>query len=84
MFARQMQAMGSAPQVDIHDVMGNDDHVVSIGTAKANGPDGSNAAWKWVQVFHMKDGKATEVWASRRTTPPWIRSWTTCQAEPGE
>ena len=62
MFARQMQAMGSAPDVEIHDVLGNDDHVISLGTAKATGPDGSAAEWKWVQVFHIKDGKTTEVW----------------------
>jgi ketosteroid isomerase-like protein len=61
-FARQMQAMGSMPEVEIHDVLGNDDHVVSIGTAKATGPDGSTADWKWVQVFHIEDGRATEVW----------------------
>jgi ketosteroid isomerase-like protein len=61
-FARQMQAMGSAPQVETHDVLGNDDHVISLGTAKATGPDGSSVEWKWVQVFHIKDGKATEVW----------------------
>ena len=62
MFARQMQAMGSAPDVEIHDVLGNDDHVISLGTAKATGPDGSSAEWKWVQVFHIKDGVTTEVW----------------------
>jgi ketosteroid isomerase-like protein len=62
MLARQMQAMGSAPQVETHDILGNDDHVISLGTAKATGPDGSTAEWKFVQVFHIKDGKATEVW----------------------
>src|SRR5262245_44122265 len=61
-FGRQMQAIGSAPDVDIHDVVGNDDHVISLGTAKATGPDGSTAEWKYVQVFHIRDGKATEVW----------------------
>jgi ketosteroid isomerase-like protein len=61
-FGRQMQAMGSAPDVETHDVLGNDDHVISLGTAKATGPDGSNAEWKWVQVFHIRDGKLTEAW----------------------
>ena len=62
MFARQMQAMGSSPEADIHDVLGNDDHVVTIGSAKATGPDGSSAEWKYAQIFHFKDGKVTEVW----------------------
>jgi ketosteroid isomerase-like protein len=61
-FARQTQAMGGAPSVDIHDILGNDDHVVALGTASATGPDGSSAEWKYAQVFHIKDGKATEVW----------------------
>jgi ketosteroid isomerase-like protein len=62
MFARQMQAMGSSPKVDLHDVLGNDDHVVTLGSAQATGPDGSSAEWKYAQIFHFKDGKVTEVW----------------------
>lgn len=62
MFGRQMQAMGQPPSVDVHDVLGNDDHVVTIGTAKATGPDGTTAEWKYSQIFHIKDGKVTEVW----------------------
>ena len=61
-FARQTQAMPEPPAVDIHDVLGNDDHVVALGTASAKGPDGSTAEWKYVQVFHIRGGKATEVW----------------------
>jgi ketosteroid isomerase-like protein len=34
-FARQAQAMGGMPSVEVHDVLGNDDHVVTLGTAKA-------------------------------------------------
>jgi ketosteroid isomerase-like protein len=61
-FGRQAQAMGSAPSAEVHDVLGNDEHVVVLGTASATGPDGSSAGWKYVQIFHIKDGKATEVW----------------------
>jgi len=61
-FGRQAQAMGEPPAVDIHDILGNDEHVVVLGTARAKGPDGSSAEWKYTQVFHVKDGKATEVW----------------------
>ena len=62
MFARQQQAMGTQPEVDIHDIVGNDDHVVALGTAKATGPDGSIVEWRYTQIFHVKDGKTTEVW----------------------
>lgn len=61
-FARQTQAMGGAPEVDIHDILGNDEHVAVLGTASARAQDGSSAEWKYVQVFHIRDGKATEVW----------------------
>jgi ketosteroid isomerase-like protein len=62
-FGRQTQAMGGQqPSVEVHDILGNDDHVVVLGSAVATGPDGSTADWKYVQVFHIKDGKTTEVW----------------------
>jgi uncharacterized protein len=62
LFGRQMQAMGGPPQADVHDVLANDDHVVVMGSAKASAQDGSSAEWKYVNVFHIKDGKTTEVW----------------------
>jgi uncharacterized protein len=61
-FARQTQALAAPPSVDVHDVVGNDDHVVTLGTATATGRDGSIVEWKYAQIFHIKDGKATEVW----------------------
>ena len=61
-FARQAQALGGPPSLDIHDILGSDDHVVVLGTASATGPDGTSAEWKYTQVFHITDGKATEVW----------------------
>jgi uncharacterized protein len=61
-FARQAQAMTGPPSVDVHGILGNDDHVVVLGTATASAPDGSNTEWKYTQVFHIRDGKTTEVW----------------------
>ncbi len=61
LFARQAEAMGQ-PATEIHDIVGGDDHVVALGTAVANAPDGSSAEWQWVQVFHIENGKTTEVW----------------------
>jgi ketosteroid isomerase-like protein len=54
--------MAGPPSVDIHDILGNDDHVVVLGTATATAPGGSSAEWRYTQVFHIRDGKATEVW----------------------
>lgn len=62
-FGRQAQALGGTPpSVDIHEILGGDDHVVVLGTASATAPDGRSAEWKFVQVFHIRDGKATEAW----------------------
>jgi len=61
-FARQGEAMGSGPAAKIHDVLGNDDHVVVLGDATATAKDGSSAAWKYVNIFHVKGGKVSEVW----------------------
>jgi ketosteroid isomerase-like protein len=61
-FARQAQAMGQPPSLEIHDILGNDEHVVVLGTASASAADGSSVQWKFTQAFHVRDGKATEVW----------------------
>jgi len=61
-FVRQSQVLAGPPSVDIHDILGGDDHVVVLGTASASAPDGSTAEWKYVQVFHIEEGKAKEVW----------------------
>lgn len=62
LFARQTQALGQPPDVDIHDIVGGDEHVVVLGTASATSPGGDSAEWKYAQIFHVRDGKATEVW----------------------
>ena len=61
-FARQAQAMAGPVSADVHDILGDDDHVVVLGSASATAADGSGAEWKYVQVFHIRDGKTTEVW----------------------
>ena len=58
----QRQAQASTTSVGIHDVLANDDHVVVLGEASATASDGSSAEWKYTQVFHVRDGKVTEVW----------------------
>ena len=63
-FGRQAQATSGPPSVEIHDILGNDEHVVVLGSAKATAQDGSSAEWKYTQVFHIRDGKATEVWGN--------------------
>lgn len=60
-FGRQSSLMANS-QIDTHDVVGNDEHVIAIGTATAQDPDGGSVDWRWGNVFHVQDGKITEVW----------------------
>jgi uncharacterized protein len=63
-FGRQAEATSGPTSGEIHDILGNDEHVVVLGSAKATARDGSSAEWKYTQIFHIRirDGKATEVW----------------------
>ncbi len=46
---------------DIHDVVGNDEHVVAMVDATVTKGDRS-CHGRQVQVFHVRDGKLTEFW----------------------
>jgi ketosteroid isomerase-like protein len=60
---REMTELGIQTSVDeLHDVLGNDEHVVALLTTTTTGPGGSSSqhvCW----VMHAKDGLATELWA---------------------
>ncbi|HEX9235637.1 MAG TPA: nuclear transport factor 2 family protein [Actinomycetota bacterium] len=58
MFARSAGGIS----VDTHDVLANDDHAVVLGTAKGTTPDGQAFEYKFVNVFHIRDGKTVEAW----------------------
>ena len=53
---------GGSAEIDTHDILGNDDHVVALGTAKLTAPDGESVEYKFVNVFHARDGKITTAW----------------------
>ena len=46
---------------EIHDVLGNDEHVVALMRTSVDGPNGSSSQSS-VWVMHVSDGKATEFW----------------------
>ena len=64
-----------AMKVDVHDVIGNDDHTVVLGTAVVTAPSGKSVEYNYVNVFHVADGKVTEVWGlaenDAETDPIW-------------
>ena len=62
LFGKQAQLFTGAPDVDVHEILGNDDHVIVIGRATANDPDGGTVSWLYANVLHIRDGKVKEVW----------------------
>ncbi len=47
---------------DLHDVIANDDHAIALGTATAT-RGGRTLVYRTAEIFHIRDGKATERWA---------------------
>ena len=74
---RQMMSAvtGDSMKVQNHAVLGDDDHVVVLGTANVTAPSGKSAEYNFVNVFHVSDGKITEAWGLAEndavTDPIW-------------
>jgi ketosteroid isomerase-like protein len=47
---------------EVHDVIANDDHTISLGSAHAT-KDGRTFDYRVAEIYHMKDGKITKRWA---------------------
>src|SRR5438105_155716 len=60
-FARLMQETGGTFRLEIHDILADDDHAVVLVRARAE-RNGKSLDDTTVQVWHLKDGKATEQW----------------------
>ena len=58
---RSFQATDGTIRIELHDVIGNDEHVVALTTVRAERA-GRHLKDNTVQIFHLRDGKATEVW----------------------
>jgi ketosteroid isomerase-like protein len=58
-----MEEFGAdAFDLDLHDVVGNDEHVIGLVEATLNMGDQS-FTYRTAEIAHMKDGKVTERWA---------------------
>ncbi len=55
------QLSGGTHRLELHDVLGNDGHVVALHTARAERA-GRSLVINAVLVFHITDGKVTEAW----------------------
>ena len=47
--------------IDIHDVVGGDEHVVALSTAHAT-RNGRSIEMQGADIWHVRDGKAVEFW----------------------
>lgn len=55
--------------VDVHDILADDDHVVALITAHMRKPNGDDITYRAVEVAHMRDGKVTERWSFMDAVP---------------
>jgi ketosteroid isomerase-like protein len=62
---RTYEACWGSITVEVHDVVANDEHAVALTTVRAE-RKGRSLQDDTVQVFHITDGKATEVWTYPR------------------
>jgi ketosteroid isomerase-like protein len=61
-FGKLMEMTGGKFRQEVHDVLANDEHGAVMVTGTGERPDGRTWTGRSVQVWHMKDGKATEFW----------------------
>jgi ketosteroid isomerase-like protein len=60
-FAKTMELTGGNFRVEVHDILANDEHAVGLHTAHAE-REGRTLQDNNTLVFHVRDGKVTEVW----------------------
>ncbi len=58
---RSFDLSGGTLTVEVHDVVGNDEHVVALVIVRAS-RNGKQLVDQSVQVYHMREGRAVEVW----------------------
>ena len=63
MFARTLELNQGTGRFDVHDVVANDKHAVSLLQANVSRPDvGKSLNVKEIHVFHFREGKISDVW----------------------
>jgi uncharacterized protein len=60
-FVKQFELTDGTFKVEIHDVLGSDDHAVVLGTASGQ-RNGKTLDSQYAHVCHMRDGKLVEAW----------------------
>ena len=60
---RRMREAGVVTRFEVHDVLGNDEHVVALVHMHLENADGARYHEPQVNVMHIRDGKVTTFWA---------------------
>ncbi len=61
MLARPAELSGGTHRIELHDVIGNDEHVVALAVTRAERA-GRKLEFNVVHVFNIRDGKVAEAW----------------------
>jgi uncharacterized protein len=61
LFQKQMEMLGSPPEIETHDVLANDDHAVVLNRVRAT-LGGRPFEQGQVVVLHIRNGKIAETW----------------------
>jgi ketosteroid isomerase-like protein len=67
--ARMSGAAELDNDVEIHDLIASDDHVVSLIRARLRKPNGDEVSYPVVEVAHIRDGMITERWSFMDACP---------------
>ncbi len=61
LFVKQFELTDGTFRVELHDVLGSDDHAVALATLSAE-RKGKSMSDQYAHVCHFRDGKLTEAW----------------------
>jgi len=61
-FAKTMELTGGTFKIDLHDIVANDEHTVSLSRASAS-RQGKQLDLRGADIYHIRNGKVTEWWS---------------------
>lgn len=66
---RAAAAAGLETDIDVHAILADDDHVVTLLRARLRKPNGEEVSYPVVEVAHVRDGMLTERWSFMDACP---------------
>ena len=73
------QMSGAIKRIDgniaVHDVLGNDEHVIALINVALRKPNGSEISYPAIEIAHMSEGVITERWSFMDSCPPEVNAF---------